>query len=148
MSIDLNTQPYYDDFEKTKKFYRILFNPAIAVQARELTQLQTILQKQVGNLADHLFEKGAMVIPGQIAFDGKMDYVKLEDEYLSQAIDVDDFNGKTVTGQTSGVEARVFRVATLVGAQPLFTLMLPLQVQQVRVQLRRYNQVYITSMIL
>ena len=39
--------PYYDDFNESKKFHRILFRPAFAVQARELTQAQTILQGQV-----------------------------------------------------------------------------------------------------
>jgi len=36
-----NNSPYFDDFDPTKKFYRILFRPGRAVQARELTQLQT-----------------------------------------------------------------------------------------------------------
>ena len=44
---DLNVDPYYDDFDETKQFNRVLFKPSRAVQARELTQLQTILQKQV-----------------------------------------------------------------------------------------------------
>ena len=35
--------PYYDDFDEDKNFKRILFRPGYAVQARELTQLQTIL---------------------------------------------------------------------------------------------------------
>ena len=37
--------PYYDDFDESKNFQRILFRPGYAVQARELTQIQTILQK-------------------------------------------------------------------------------------------------------
>ena len=42
-----NNSPYFDDFDPTKKFYRILFRPGRAVQARELTQLQTTLQNQI-----------------------------------------------------------------------------------------------------
>ena len=60
---DFNLSPYYDDFAESKKFHRILFRPAFAVQARELTQSQTILQDQIEKLGDHFFEKGAMVIP-------------------------------------------------------------------------------------
>ena len=41
-----NINPYYDDFEEDKGFLRILFKPGYPVQARELTQLQT-LQKKV-----------------------------------------------------------------------------------------------------
>ena len=61
---DFNLTPYYDDFTESKKFHRVLFRPAFAVQARELTQSQTILQNQIENLSDHIFKQGAMVIPG------------------------------------------------------------------------------------
>ena len=64
---DFNLTPYYDDFTDSKKFHRVLFRPAFAVQARELTQSQTILQNQIENLSDHIFKKGAMVIPGAIS---------------------------------------------------------------------------------
>ena len=39
---DFNLSPYFDDFSESKKFHRVLFRPAFAVQARELTQSQTI----------------------------------------------------------------------------------------------------------
>ena len=40
-----------------KKFHRILFRPSFAVQARELTQSQSILQNQVEKVSDHLLKK-------------------------------------------------------------------------------------------
>ena len=46
ISTDLNVDPYYDDFNEESNFHQILFRPGLAVQARELTQLQTLLQKQ------------------------------------------------------------------------------------------------------
>ena len=49
MAVNFNVAPYYDDFSEDKNFHRILFRPAYAVQARELTQLQTILQNQLEN---------------------------------------------------------------------------------------------------
>ena len=64
---DFNVSPYYDDFTESKKFHRILFRPAFAVQdPRELTQSQTQLQNQIERLSDHLFDKGAMIIPNEI----------------------------------------------------------------------------------
>lgn len=72
-----NSAPYYDDFSEDKKFHRILFRPGTAVQARELTQLQTILQNQVKQHSDHVFKEGAMVIPGQVSIDMNVGYVKL-----------------------------------------------------------------------
>ena len=56
---DFNLTPYYDDYSEFKKFHRVLFRPSFAVQFRELTQSQTILQNQVEKLSDHIFEKGA-----------------------------------------------------------------------------------------
>lgn len=61
-----NTNPYYDDFNESKRFHRILFRPGYAVQARELTQLQTILQNQIQRFGDHVFENGSLVSGGQI----------------------------------------------------------------------------------
>jgi len=50
MALNFNTDPYYDDYNEDKNFHRILFKPGVAVQARELSQLQTILQDQVEDL--------------------------------------------------------------------------------------------------
>ena len=44
---DYNISPFFDDFAEDKNFHRIMFRPSIPVQARELTQLQTILQNQI-----------------------------------------------------------------------------------------------------
>ena len=54
--IDLNVAPYYDDFAENKNFHRILFRPGYAVQARELTQLQSILQNQIERFGSHVFQ--------------------------------------------------------------------------------------------
>ena len=51
INTNLNVSPYWDDFDETKNFHRVLFRPGLAVQTRELTQLQTILQKQVERFA-------------------------------------------------------------------------------------------------
>ena len=61
---DLNVAPYYDDFSEDKNFHRILFRPGFAVQARELTQLQSILQNQIERFGNHMFQEGTVVIPG------------------------------------------------------------------------------------
>ena len=42
---DLNVAPYYDDFESSDNFVRTLFRPGFAIQARELTQLQSAFTK-------------------------------------------------------------------------------------------------------
>ena len=66
MATNFNVSPYYDDFDESKKFHRVLFRPAFAVQARELTQLQTIMQNQIARFGEHMFKDGSQVIPGEI----------------------------------------------------------------------------------
>ena len=74
---DLNVSPYYDDYDTTDNFHRVLFRPGFAVQARELTQLQSILQNQIEKFGTHMFKEGAMVIPGQSGFTNEYYAVKL-----------------------------------------------------------------------
>ena len=54
---DLNVSPYYDDFDPNDKFNRVLFRPGFAVQARELTTLQSILQNQLKNMEDTFLKR-------------------------------------------------------------------------------------------
>lgn len=77
---------YFDDYDEDKKFYRILFRPAVAVQARELTQLQTILQKQVSRFGDSVFEEGSVVdgcAPVQFS---RTPFIRVVDSFLSNTI--------------------------------------------------------------
>ena len=79
---NLNVSPYFDDFSEDKNFNRVLFKPGIPVQARELTQLQTILQNQIEKFGQHFFKEGSMVIPGQIGYDALYHAIELEDTFL------------------------------------------------------------------
>lgn len=62
-----NVNPYYDDFDEDKKFLRVLFRPGFGLQARELTQVQTILQTQVQRFGDHIFENGSKVVGCEVS---------------------------------------------------------------------------------
>ena len=62
-----NISPYYDDHDPAKGFLRVLFKPGYALQARELTQLQTILQNQISAVGDHLFKDGSRIAGGGIS---------------------------------------------------------------------------------
>lgn len=119
MAINFNTEPYYDDFAESKKYYRILYRPGYAVQARELTQMQTILQNQIQRFGDHVFKEGSMVIPGQISVDTKIGYVKLEASYNSilAATVMPRLVGGTVTS-ASGIQAEVIHYVVGEGSDP------------------------------
>ena len=124
--LDFNTEPYNDDYSEDKGFHKILFRPSYAVQARELTQLQTILQQQVKRHGDAIFKQGAMVIPGQIGIDsestdtGGIDYVKIESTFGGDSISayVSTLEGTTLVG-TSGVKAEVIKVVLSESTDPI-----------------------------
>jgi hypothetical protein len=117
---NLNVTPYYDDYTESDNYHRVLFRPGFAVQARELTQLQTILQKQIQRFSDHVFREGAIVIPGHIGYDDKYYAVKLQSTFSSTAIasQLSDYDGTIITGATSGVTAKVIGYAAASGADP------------------------------
>jgi hypothetical protein len=77
---DLNVDPYYDDFDEAKQFNRVLFKPARAVQARELTQLQTILQKQVERFGSNVYKEGTIISGINLTSRDDLNYVKLQDQ--------------------------------------------------------------------
>ena len=76
----LRTQ-YYDDYYNQSNtdpsmlagvendYLRILFRPRYAVQSRELTQLQTLLQAQLERLGRTSFRDGSVVLSGGITLD-------------------------------------------------------------------------------
>ena len=107
-STNLNISPYFDDFDKAKDFYKVLFKPGYPVQARELTTLQSFLQNQVEQFGNHIFKDGSVVIPGQLSYN-KFEAVKVLPSYLG--VDVDQYLsllvGQKIVGNDSKVEAKI-----------------------------------------
>ena len=79
LETNFNTNPYWDDFNEDKDFYKILFKPGVALQTRELNQLQTILQKQVERFGDHVFKSGTIVSGVNFIYNPLFSYVKIND---------------------------------------------------------------------
>jgi len=113
MSIDtnFNANPYYDDYDEDKKFLRVLFKPGYAVQARELTQAQSILQKQVERFGNHVFKNGSVVTGGQ-SFLQDCTYIKLDSSYSGTTVNTAVFVGATIVDniQTPTKRAEVIKV--------------------------------------
>ena len=108
LDTNFNVNPYYDDFDEDKKFLRLLFKPGFAVQSRELTQLQTILQNQVDRFGKHVFQNGSVVTGGQF-FVQDATYLKLEDQYLGQDISASFFEGQTLLSNDESKRAEVIK---------------------------------------
>lgn len=111
--VNLNINPYYDDFDEDKNYYKILFKPGVAVQARELTQIQSVLQDQIKKLGNHLFTDGTRITETegpQVSIDTKVRAIKLKDTYLGNNIDVNSFLDKHAVGANSNIFGRVVAV--------------------------------------
>ena len=111
MALNLNVSPYYDDFDDTKNFNRVLFRPGYAVQARELTQLQTLLQSQIGKFGDHIFKNGSVVKGCEFKLDSERAFVKIADAGVDNDL-LANYVGDTVTGGTTGITAVIIDTAT------------------------------------
>jgi hypothetical protein len=130
LTTDFNVTPYYDDYDPSNQYYRILFKPGYAVQARELTQMQSALQEQINRFGKNIFKDGSIVLPGNFTFEthngatvGRgIRYVKVRDtDASSNPVDMDvfdavlskaskDANDRIEVVGTSGVKAQLVQV--------------------------------------
>ena len=109
ISTNFNVNPYYDDFDENKKFLRLLYKPGYAVQARELTQAQTILQKQIERFGNHIFKNGSVVTGGQV-FLQDVTYMNLESQYSTTDIVAADFVDKIILSTDDTKRGQVLKV--------------------------------------
>jgi hypothetical protein len=121
MAIKFNIEPYWDDFKTvgsdglnpSEKYHKILFRPGHAIQARELTQLQSQLQNQVTSVGDHLFKDGSLVVPGAIHVHNKIVILKV----TTSVTTLSDFVGKEITDGST--VAKVVHVEAISGSDPV-----------------------------
>lgn len=79
LETDFNTAPIWDDYNEEKNFHRVLFRHGVPVQARELTQSQTIMQDQIERFGQNIFKDGTIVSGANFTFDVPYPYVKILD---------------------------------------------------------------------
>lgn len=108
-AVKLNTYPYFNDYDESKGFHQIAFVPGRPIQARELTQIQSILQTQIKRMGQHFFKNGTVILPGHTYYDNRVYAVRLN---ATNAIGVEADSiiptliGKTVSN-TTGTKAFV-----------------------------------------
>ena len=109
---NLNVAPYFDDFDQEDNYHKVLFRPGYAIQARELTTLQSILQNQIERHGQHTFKEGSVVIPGQVSYSDAYYSLKLENTFAGEDIKLEQYLNQEkpviITGETSGVKAKIF----------------------------------------
>ena len=111
---NLNVAPYFDDFEPSSNYYKVLYKPGFPVQARELTTMQSILQNQIEDMGNHFFKEGAKVIPGGSQFRDQFFGIQIDSEFLGIPVSLylDQLVGKKIQGASSGVTAQVITYIT------------------------------------
>jgi len=104
-----NLSPYFDDFDRSKNYQRVLFKPGTSVQSRELTTLQSILQNQIERFGQHVFKEGSVVIPGQVGYDLLYNAVLIQPLIIGNSVENirESLVGKTLRGTLSNVKAKV-----------------------------------------
>jgi len=106
---NLNVAPYFDDYNKDGNYYKILFKPGHPVQARELTQTQSILQNQIERMGNHTFTEGSSVTGGGVKFTNSYTSIKIQPS--NQGFDVKkylaDLNNRNVIGSQSGLKLQI-----------------------------------------
>lgn len=107
--LDRNQRPYFNDYDLLKNYVEVLFRPGIAVQARELTQLQTALQNQLASNARHIFNDGSNVTNAAVSVAFNQDWVRLENvDSATNAVTVDEsYIGRVFQGATSNATFEV-----------------------------------------
>ena len=120
MTTVYSSSPYHDDYNETKQFHRILFKPGRPVQARELTQMQTIIQAQIERFGKNIFKDGSIVVPGQIAYDRRYNYVKLQEIFNSVNADsvISSLVNQKIIGRSSGITALVVNYTLATSSEP------------------------------
>ena len=112
---EIFSSTYRDDFKDSDNFHRVLFNSGRALQARELTQLQTIMQKELARLGKHLFKEGAAINPGGITVNTNYEFVKLDTS--SNQLPTASLVGVEFTS-AGGIAFRVIEVVAAAGSDP------------------------------
>ena len=118
MSTDLTkntfSSTYKDDFADSDNYHRILFNSGRALQARELTQLQTITQSEISRMGRHLFREGGAVNPGGTTVNNAYEFIKLTGE-----LPANDIVGIQFTSASNGIIVEVLEaVARVSDSEP------------------------------
>ena len=115
---------YKDDFRDSDNYHRILYNAARPLQARELTQSQTIIQKEIERFARYIFNEGSLLTSslGDLSTDRfAIRYVKLDTTTNPLPSNYNELIGTTIanTGEiASPITARIKAIAPAEGSDP------------------------------
>jgi hypothetical protein len=104
--LKFNTEPYFDDYDITKGYHKVMFKPGGSVQTRELNQVQSMVANQIEQFGNHIFKHGSIVSSSVPKYNNSVHYVRLKDDSV-----IDKFQpGSKLFGNTTGITAVVVAV--------------------------------------
>ena len=98
---NLFEKTYKDDFADSNNYHRILFNSGRALQARELTQMQTIIQQELATFGRNIFKEGANVLPSGVTLNTRYEFIKLDTSTNTLPADTSTMIGAEFEGDDS-----------------------------------------------
>lgn len=101
---DFLEPPYEDDYDENKGYHRILFKNDHVLQAREITQIQTYLQNQIGKIGSNLFKQGAVVVPGGISEPDSVRKLRLSVPSFADEEEFNSLRNTKIKVETDGIE--------------------------------------------
>jgi hypothetical protein len=106
---NLNVSPYFDDFDNRKNYQKVLLKPGYPIQARELNNLQSILQNQIEQFGRNVFKEGSRVTGCEWKYDNPVSSVQIESDFFGIPVSLyfNNLLGKKIRGSISGVTARI-----------------------------------------
>lgn len=111
----LDQAPFWDDYNENDNYHKVLFRPSVAVQARELTQLQTILQNQIERFGENIYKTGTVIKGCTQSFDSNYQYAKILDNQVDgQPCNMSLYANTLVIGTAN---LRAYAVNTVTGLQ-------------------------------
>jgi hypothetical protein len=108
---------YKDDFRDSDNYHRVLFNAGKALQARELTQMQTIIQREIERFGSNIFREGGIVQPGGVAI-VEYEYVKLASGQLPANTATILNKVFTVAAPNPALQVKIVQVIAASGSDP------------------------------
>lgn len=108
LETDFNVSPFFDDYDPNKKYYRVLYRPSVAVQARELTQTQSMIQNQIESFAGNIYKDGSRIEGCSPTVLKNLDFVRVVDSFIDNPVAtvLNIQPNYLLVGQTSKVKAQ------------------------------------------
>ena len=109
---------YKDDYKDSNNYHRIMFNSGRALQARELTQSQTIAHKELERFARNIFKEGSSVNPGGPSINTRYEFIKLDTSINQLPANLTTLVGDEFTGQNTTFKFKILEVVAATATDP------------------------------